>query len=911
MLPFIIAGLVSGSVYGLAGVGLVLTYKTSGIFNFAFGSISTLAAYVFYFLWVKEGLPWPVSVLIVLLAIGVGLGVLFEQMAKRLIELVPALQVVATVGVVLIVEAVAIIWYGTLPVPVPSFLPTHGYEIGGLYVSLDQIIIFVIAAAVSVGLSVFFRVSRTGMAMKAVVDNPDLLDLVGTNPNRVRRLAWIIGTTFAAATGVLLVPSVGLNATLLTLLVIQAFGAAAIGFFSSLPRTYIGGLLIGVAASVATKYIHTGSWLGGLPASLPFILLVIILVVTPRRRLILRRAVPPAPPRQPWRAPPRVRVGTGLLCALVLVLLPFFVGTNLVVWQQFLIYVLAFLSLGLVVKDTGQISLCHLGFMAIGAAAFGHFAGSDGVPWGLAVVCAGLIVVPVGALIAGTAIRLSGVFLALATFGFAVFLENMIYPTNLMFGLISVGIQAPRPSTSWLSSDKGFYWLVLAIVIVTVLAISVLNRLRLGRLLRALGDSPGTLETQGVPVTVTRLWVFCISAFIAGIAGALLASQMTFVSGSSFTSTGSLTVFVLIVLALGAEPWYALIAALGLTVIPGYVHLGNITYYLQILFGVSAIQVALTQDHLPHLPASFRRFLERIGSKPKAAPAAVQPARSNGALPVSPVAAATADPVGGFAGDAGRGLEVSNLCVRYGGLLAVDDLSLKAPIGRITGLIGPNGAGKTSAFSACTGLVRPPSGSVSLHGLDVTRLSPAARARRGLGRTFQHVALFPSMTVIENIVMSAEAMRAGQSPVRQLAGKPGEHSEFERLARTAAELTGISDLLNKKASDLSTGQQRLVELARTVAGGFDVLLLDEPSSGLDESETAKFAQLLTDIARERDMAILLVEHDMSLVMNVCEYIYVMDFGRLIFEGKTGEVTESSLVRAAYLGEEVQQIAAAG
>ena len=264
---------------------------------------------------------------------------------------------------------------------------------------------------------------------------------------------------------------------------IQAFGAAAMGFFSSLPRTFLGGLFIGVAASIATEYITSTGWLGGLPASLPFILLVIILVLTPRSRLILRRAAPPAPPRAPWHAPPRVRIATGFLAAAVLLVLPSVVGTNLVLWTQFLIYVLVFLSLGLLVKDTGQVSLCHLAFMAVGAAAFAHFDVSDHVPWALAVLLAGIVVVPVGALIAATAIRLSGVFLGLATFGFAVFMENMIYSTNAMFGTSASGIPAPRPGVSWLSSDKEFYWLILGIVAVAVVCISVLSGLRLGRLM--------------------------------------------------------------------------------------------------------------------------------------------------------------------------------------------------------------------------------------------------------------------------------------------------------------------------------------------------------------------------------------------------------------------------------------------
>jgi ABC-type branched-subunit amino acid transport system ATPase component/branched-subunit amino acid ABC-type transport system permease component len=927
-----VAGLAAGSVYGLAGIGLVLTYKTSGIFNFAYGSIATLAACVFYFLWVREGVPWPIAAGIVVFVLGAVVGLAMELLARHLAGLIPALQVVATIGIILIVEAGAVIWYGTQPLPFPAYLPQRGYRLGGTNVGFDQIVVFGLALAASVGLSLFFRMSRTGMAMRAVVDNADLLDLSGTNPTKVRRLSWVIGSIFAALSGVLLAPSIGLDATLLTLLVIQAFGVAAIGYFSNLPRTYVGGLLVGVASSLATKYVKTGSFLGGLPASLPFLVLIVVLVMTPPERLTLRRVAPAAPPRQPWRAPVRIRIGTGLAAVAVLAAVPRFVGTNVPVWTTFLVYVLLFLSLGLLVKTTGQISLCHLGLMAIGAAAFAHLDTRFHVPWALAVILGGLVVVPIGALIAATAIRLSGVFLALATLGFGVFLEQMFYGTRVMFGLLPSGIVSPRPGYAVFQEDDGFYWLVLGIVVVAVLGISVVSRLRLGRLLRALADSPQALETQGVPVAVTRMWVFCISAFLAGVAGAIYASQLTFIGGTSFSSFDSLTLFVLVILAVGGEPWYALIAAAGLTLIPGYVHLGDITYYLEIIFGVSAIQVALAQKYLPSVPGRVKSFLERIGNpRPAtpvgtlttvsqyaptgnltvapAAPAAPGEGRSSARQPARSVLAG-ASSTGSDDGEYARGLAIDNLTVRYGGLVAVDGLTLVAPQGRTTGLIGPNGAGKTTAFSASTGLVRANRGSVSIHGKNVTKLSPSARAQRGLGRTFQKVSIFPSMTVLENIAMGAEAVRAGQSALRQITGKPGEQATINHIARDAAELVGISHLSDRVAGDLSTGQQRLIELARAVAGGLDVLLLDEPSSGLDEAETARFGEILRQIVRGRDMAVLLVEHDMSLALSVCDYFYVLEFGRLIFEGTREQVLGSDVVRAAYLGEEVDHVASA-
>ena len=250
-----------------------------------------------------------------------------------------------------------------------------------------------------------------------------------------------------------------------------------------------------------------------------------------------------------------------------------------------------------------------------------------------------------------------------------------------------------------------------------------------------------------------------------------------------------------------------------------------------------------------------------------------------------------------------EGLAVEGLVVRFGGLTAVNGQTLKAPRGRITGLIGPNGAGKTTTFNACTGMLRPSAGRVTLFGEDVTGLPPQARARRGLGRTFQRMELFDTLTVRENVRMGKEGAMAGRNPLRHLRAARGQAAVVDRLADQALEMCGIRQLALRRPSDLSTGQRRLVELARCIAGEFTVMLLDEPSSGLDGEETEEFGRILRSLVADRGVGILLVEHDMSLVMSTCEYIHVLDFGKPIFEGTPAQVANSPLVRAAYLGSE--------
>jgi ABC-type branched-subunit amino acid transport system ATPase component len=249
------------------------------------------------------------------------------------------------------------------------------------------------------------------------------------------------------------------------------------------------------------------------------------------------------------------------------------------------------------------------------------------------------------------------------------------------------------------------------------------------------------------------------------------------------------------------------------------------------------------------------------------------------------------------------GIEIESLSVRFGGLTAVDGISFAAPLGRITGLIGPNGAGKTSTFDACSGLNRRYRGSVRIHGEPVDSASPAARARLGVGRTFQRMQLCETLSVLENVVLGREAAQAGQSARRQIAASCSERHEAEAAAWSALDSCGITHLAGEQAGALSTGQRRLVELARCLAGTFDVFLLDEPSSGLDHGETTRFGNLLQRIVAERGVGILLVEHDMELVMRVCEHIYVLDFGRMIFDGSPTEVASSPVVRSAYLGSE--------
>jgi ABC-type branched-subunit amino acid transport system ATPase component/branched-subunit amino acid ABC-type transport system permease component len=899
-LPFIVVGITTGAAYGLAATGLVLTYKTAGIFNFAYGAFAALSIFVFFFLHDEHGWPWPLAALVCLGVLAPVEGLLMERLARALDRTGTEVRVVATVGILLVVLGVGTLWYGQNQTIIPSFLPTTSIYVLGVHVSYDQIIVTSLAIVLTIALYLFFRYLRAGIAMRGVVDNPALLSLTGESPVRVRRWAWLIGSVFASLAGLMLAPALSLDALIITMLVVQAFGAAAIGYFSNLPLTFVGGLIIGIAGALATKYVVQVPWLAGLPSSLPFAILFVVLIVTPRRLLVERRITFTRLARSPYYAPPLVRSGFGAVVVIVLLLIPVFAGVYIAVWSTFLIDVLLLLSLGLLVRTSGQLSLCQYAFAAIGTAAFCHLADDAHIPWLVALLTAMVITAAIGALLALPAIRLSGVFLALATFGFGIFVEQMFYNQSYMFGSATDGVPAPRPHVSlagWqLDSDTGFYYLILLIVVLATAFTLAVQRGRLGRLLRAMSDSPLGLEAYGTTINLTKVVVFCISAAMASLSGALLAMLFHYGVGGNYASFNSLTLLAVVVIAAVGDPWYAVLGALGLAVLPGYWTASNVTTYFEIAAGFFAVVFALQVDHLPTVPQRLRTFLDRVGRRKHLT--SPVPASEAAALPV-PL------PTLSYRGTPeirAPGLEVSGLTVRYGQVTAVREVSLQAPMRGIVGLVGPNGAGKTTIFNACCGLLRPRDGRVILHGREVTSSSPSARARRGLGRTFQKAQLFDSLTVAENVALGREAALAGANPLRQLTASRAQARQVSAAVTGALSAVGIAHLAGAQAGLLPTGQKRLVELARVLAGGFDVILLDEPSSGLDATESRHFGEILQRVVAERGVAVLLVEHDMELVTRICRQVYVLDFGALIFDGTAQQMIKNPTVRSAYLGE---------
>ena len=655
-------------------------------------------------------------------------------------------------------------------------------------------------------------------------------------------------------------------------------------------------LVVGIGESILTKYEITYPTIAGLSKGLPFIILIIVMLATPKHKLAPPTAAE-ARPALEWRGPISLRLGVGVVVFGLLAIVPFVSESKInPYWITAMSVVLIMLSLGLLVRTAGIVSLCTAAFAAIGAVAFSQFHVDADLPWLVAVLLAGLVAIPVGAIVAIPSIRLSGLFLALATLGFGLLIERVFYRRSYMFTVLAEGRKAPRPG--WADSNRAYYWLILAFVVAGVIVIAAINRGRLGRVLAGTGESPRAVSTLGLSVNTSRVIVFCIGAGLAAIGGALQAGATQQIAAESifYSSFNSITLIAILALAPFRVPWYAIFA--GVTqVIPAYIEGHNTVHVLTVVFGFFSIVVALQGG--PHgMPLKLQQFFEsKFGASRLRSARAVEPGSIDMRRP-QPDLAANAVP----------GLAIDGLTVRFGGLVAVDGVSLQAPMGRITGLIGPNGAGKTTTFNACSGLNRPTNGDVMLHGRNVSNTSPPGRARQGLGRTFQIMELCESLSVTDNVALGRESSQAGAKVLSQVFAPRADLEVRDLATAEALGLCGIADLADMQAGALSTGQRRLVELARCLAGPFDVLLLDEPSSGLDHDETERFGEILRTVVQERGCGILLVEHDMALVMDVCEYIYVLDFGRLIFEGAPAEVATSADVQAAYLGTETDHIA---
>jgi branched-subunit amino acid ABC-type transport system permease component len=598
-LPYIVIGLASGSVYAIAAMGLVVTYKTSGVFNFAHGAVGMAATFVFYSLRVDLGLPTWIAGIAAVLVVGPCLGLFIDRvLLRRLVGAPSSTYLVVSVALLVALQGFFLAAYRVGIRRMAPILPTSSFRLLGVNVGWDQACVVLIAAAVGGALFLFFR-TRVGVLTRAVVEEPALAQLAGINGGLLTTVSWMLGGALAALAGVLLTPELGLDAVILTLLVVQAFGAAAVGRLVNLPLTYAGALVIGVLAAVSAKFVVDYPSLQGIPSSLPFIVLFAVLVLSGRGTFVeLAQAHTPRRTAALLAARPFPRRLLPLLAVGALVAPGYLSNSRLITASAVLIYVLVFSSLGLLVGLSRQVSLCHAVFVGLGASTIARLLDA-GLPYPVALVLAGLAMVPLGALVAIPAIRLSGLFLALATFAFGVLAQGLLYPTAAAFGGRAV-LTIDRPELFGIdfASPRAFYFLALGLVLAGVVAVELVRVTRLGRLLRVLGDSPTATHSLGVDPLGPRVLVFCLAAFLAGVTGALLGTLNTSVNAQTFNSFQSLIWVTVLVAAGPFSLGGAVIAALLLVWLPAVATSSTLIEWQPVAFGLAAILLAQSPNGL-------------------------------------------------------------------------------------------------------------------------------------------------------------------------------------------------------------------------------------------------------------------------------------------------------------------------
>jgi len=554
-------------------------------------------------------------------------------------------------------------------------------------------------------------------------------------------------------------------------------------------------------------------------------------------------------------------------------------------YQLFVIATVAFtavvgVGLNVLLGLAGQISLGHAGFYAIGAYACAILTTRYGWDFWLAFPLGGVLAAAAGALLAVPALRVRGPYLAMVTIAFGFVVEQGAAELRDLTGGWNGIMDIPRPAVFGTTLDElGLCILGIALAAGLVLLFARLRESNWGLAMRATRDAEVASQSVGLNLVMVRTAAFVLSAFLAGIAGALFAALNNFISPESFPFFQSIT-FLLVVLIGGPGTVLGPVAgAVVVVLLPEM--LGFLEEYRLLFFGALLLAVLLVA---PEGIMGFveKRLFRRVPQAPRAAPRAVH------AFLVRE--------------DAPEGLRIEGLSVSFGGTRAVSDVSLEARAGQVTSIIGPNGAGKTTLLNLVGGFYSPQAGSVHLGEVRLPHGETHRIARLGVARTFQTTQLFPQMTVLENLLI---ALRRG----RLVFGAP-PGGERARLAEGLLAFVGYTADVGRAARELPHADRRLVEIARALAIRPSVLMLDEPAAGLDDADTQRVGELLKRIA-QAGVAVLIIEHDMTLVMGISDHIIVLDAGKRIADGRPAQVQANPLVRAAYLGEGELSIARRG
>ena len=562
------------------------------------------------------------------------------------------------------------------------------------------------------------------------------------------------------------------------------------------------------------------------------------------------------------------------------------------------VYALLGLSLNIVLGETGLFDLGHAAFYAIGAYITAILNTSFGIPiiWLLPVsaLAAGLFYI-----VTSPIIHLRGDYLCVVTIGIGeiVRLALINNPFKLTGGPNGItGIMRPSFGLFAIDTSIKFYFYVWGILAVFIICLIRLQRSRIGRAWNYLREDEIAAEMSGIDVRHFKLLAFVLGAALAGVAGNIYASKLMIVSPDTFTFLESSLLFCIVMLGgLGSIPGSVLGAGI-ITIFPEIFRV--VANYRMLFFGGALV---ITMIFRPGgIWPRKREIMALQADEVNNAKDGVKILKA-----IDPIATTNVPASKDPSVFEKHILITDKLTMTFGGLIAVRDLDLVVGHGKITSIIGPNGAGKTTVFNVVTGIYKPVSGKVYFEGKDITGLKPHQIASMGIARTFQNIRLFPNLTCIENVMAGLHCKMKSyvvSSILRTDTQRTEEKWAFDTAEYWLAKV-GLGDMGNELAKNLPYGKQKMLELARALSSMPRLLILDEPSSGLNDKETEDLMIFLENILDELDISILLIEHDMNLVMGISHWVVAMDMGMKIAEGKPSDIYNHPRVIEAYLGRE--------
>ncbi|WP_029082156.1 ATP-binding cassette domain-containing protein [Bradyrhizobium sp. th.b2] len=548
-----------------------------------------------------------------------------------------------------------------------------------------------------------------------------------------------------------------------------------------------------------------------------------------------------------------------------------FDGYILNILLQATTFSIAVFGLSVVLGLCGQINLAQAAFFGFGAYAVGLGTADLHLNFWLCLVAACIITPVAGAFLGMSTLRLGGHYLAMVTISFQQIVTLvMINAIGLTHG--PDGVANIRRSELFQSSQSYLAFCVAMLAIVGYL-VWHLPDTKLGRAMRAVRDNELAAGVNGIDVFRTKIYAFGLCALLGGLAGGLFAGGFAYVSPDQFSFAESIVFLTMSLLGGVASPIGSVIGTGLLILIPEWLRfLKSVPGLYLAIYGLSVILIIrfMPDGIWGFVSDAFTRLRAHAKAPPAAAALQLRPATTGGDIV----------------------LEVTGLSKHFGGLKAVDGVDIAVKRGGVHALIGPNGSGKTTTLNVLSGLYKATAGKIVLDGTDITNMAPHQRTAAGLGRTFQNIRLFRSMTALENVEIGAER------PGNTMIGK-GEDALTER-AMEALTFVGLGNRANELISSFSYGHQRLIEIARALASNPTLLLLDEPAAGLNSTEKLELHELLKRIAAQ-GLTILIIDHDMTLVSEAAQHITVLNFGRRIADGESMAVLRHPDVVSAYLG----------